>query len=294
MLTNTAAPWRRFSSGRDLDFNSVVPQGSGTFRGIVVADDVAPIRFGDLGRYQLRAMTAEEIALTDEPFSKTVVEWNWNDRKTDLIPEIGEGEINKYGATQGAAADFNNVVCSGKGGASSEQKGLVANGGIMFSQQWWDFDADKGKYFDISFSTQGISGSNMIFGIVWGHGSMSNTTLSGPAHWNLLYSVDGGATFQAVPDSPIIKKRSITWWSTTSQDSTPGFTEHLRKLPADCFGREKVVLRLQVADKVTDIDPKATSSNYLTALGIEKGTLTPSVAAGNSQARIGTITVRYN
>ena len=107
MLTNTAAPWRRFSSGRDLDFNSVVPQGSGTFRGIVVADNVAPIRFGDLGRYQLRAMTAEEIALTDEPFSKTVVEWNWNDRKTDLIPEIGEGEINKYGATQGAAADFN-------------------------------------------------------------------------------------------------------------------------------------------------------------------------------------------
>ena len=263
-------------------------------------DNINPIgtatapRFGDLGRYQLRAMTAEEIALTDEPFSKTVVEWNWNDRKTDLIPEIGEGEINKYGATQGAAADFNNVVCSGNGGSTKEQKGLVANGGITFTQQWWDFDADKGKYFDISFSTQGISGSNMVFGIVWGHGSMSNTTLSGPAHWNLLYSVDGGATFQAVPDSPIIKKRSITWWSTTSQDSTPGFTEHLRKLPADCFGREKVVLRLQVADKVTDIDPKATSSNYLTALGIEKGTLTPSVAAGNSQARIGTITVRYN
>lgn len=61
-----------------------------------MADDVAPIRFGDLGRYQLRAMTAEEIALTDEPFSKTVVEWNWNNRKIDLIPEIGEGEINKY------------------------------------------------------------------------------------------------------------------------------------------------------------------------------------------------------
>ena len=152
-------------------------------------------------------MTAEEIALTDEPFSKTVVEWNWNDRKTDLIPEIGEGEINKYGATQGAAADFNNVVCSGNGGSTKEQKGLEANGGITFTQQWWDFDADKGKYFDISFSTQGISGSNMVFGIVWGHGSMSNTTLSGPAHWNLLYSVDGGAPIQDDPDSPLIKKR---------------------------------------------------------------------------------------
>ena len=123
---------------------------------------------------------------------------------------------------------------------------------------------------------------------------MSNTTIFGPAHWNLLYSVDGGATFRAVPNCPMLKKRSITWWSTTSQDATPGFTEHLRKLPADCFGKEKVVLRLQVADKVTDIDPKATASNYLTALGIEKGTLTESVAAGNSQTRIGTITVRYN
>lgn len=294
MLTNAAVSWRRHSSGRDLEFNSIVAQGSGTFRGIVVADDIAPIRFGDLGRYQLRAMTKEEIALNDEPFMKTVVEWNWNDRKVDLIPEIGAGEINKYGATQAGASDFNNVVCSGMGGSTTEQKGLVANGGILFSQQWWDFKADEGKYFDISFSTQGISGSSLIFGITWGHGSMSNTTIFGPAHWNLLYSVDGGATFQAVPDCPMLKKRSITWWSTTSQDATPGFTEHLRKLPADCFGKEKVVLRLQVADKVTDIDPKATASNYQTALGIEKGTLTESVAVGNSQTRIGTITVRYN
>ena len=139
MLTNAAAPWRRFSSGRDLDFNSVVPQGSGTFRGIVVADDVAPIRFGDLGRYQLRAMTAEEIALTEEPFSKTIVEWNWNDRKNDLIPEIGEGEINKYGATQAGSPDFNNVVCSGNGGSTkrTERSGgkrrhrrSPSNGGI--------------------------------------------------------------------------------------------------------------------------------------------------------------------
>lgn len=294
MLTNAAVSWRRHSSGRDLEFNSIVAQGSGTFRGIVVADDIAPIRFGDLGRYQLRAMTKEEIALNDEPFMKTVVEWNWNDRKVDLIPEIGAGEINKYGATQAGASDFNNVVCSGTGGSTTEQKGLVANGGILFSQQWWDFKADEGKYFDISFSTQGISGSSLIFGITWGHGSMSNTTIFGPAHWNLLYSVDGGVTFRAVPDCPMLKKRSITWWSTTSQDATPGFTEHLRKLPADCFGKEKVVLRLQVADKVTDIDPKATASNYQTALGIEKGTLTESVAVGNSQTRIGTITVRYN
>ena len=294
MLTNAAVPWRRFSSGRDLEFYSVVAQGSGTFRGIVVADDVAPVRFGDLGRYQLRAMTQGEIALTEEPFSKTIVEWNWNDRQNDLTPEIGEGEIDKYDATQAGSPDFNNVVCSGNGGGTSEQKGLVPNGSVVLSRQWWDFDKDEGKYFDISFSTQGITGSNLIFGIVWGHGNMNNTSLTGPAHWNLLYSVDGGTTFRPVPDCPIIKKRSIVWWSGTSQDSTPGYTEHLRRLPADCFGKEKVVLRLQVADKVTDIAPSSSASTYPTNLGIEKGTLTPEITAANCQVRIGTLTIRYN
>ena len=159
MPTNAAVPWRRFSSGRDLEFYSVVAQGSGTFRGIVVADDVAPVRFGDLGRYQLRAMTQGEIALTEEPFSKTIVEWNWNDRQNDLTPEIGEGEIDKYDATQAGSPDFNNVVCSGNGGGTSEQKGLVPNGSVVLSRQWWDFDKDEGKYFDISFfSTQSITG----------------------------------------------------------------------------------------------------------------------------------------
>ncbi len=294
MLTNAGASWRRFSTGHDLEFGSVVPQGSGTFRGIVVADDVAPVRYGDLGRYQLRAMTESEIALDGEPFSKTIVEWNWNDRKTDLVPEIGEGEIDIYDARMAGSPDFNNVVCSGKGGSSSEQKGLVANGAVLLTRQWWDFSADEGRYFDISFSTAGISGSNMVFGIVWGHGQMNNTTLTGPSHWNLLYSVDGGDSFSPVPDSGIIRKRSIVWWSGTSQDSTPGYTEHLRRLPSDCFGKEKVILRLQVADKVTDIDPKANSGNYLTALGIEKGMLTESVSASNCPVRVGTITLRYN
>lgn len=293
MLTNAATPWRRFSSGHDLEFNTVVPQGSGTFKGIVVADDMAPIRYGDLGRYQLRAMTEEDIDLNSDPFSNTIVEWNWNDLKTDVTPEIGDGTIDYYSASMASCADFNNVVSSGKGGSTGEMKGLVSTGGINLTQLWWDFANDTGKYFDISFSTKGISGSEMIFGIVWGHGSMGSTSITGPDHWKLLYSVDGGATFSDVPDCPIIKSRAIVWWTNTPQDVTPGFTEHFRILPDECFGKDKVVLRLQVADKVTDKDPKATSSNYKTALCVEKGILTSSISAGNCQARIGTITVRY-
>ena len=294
MLTNAAVTWRRFSSGPDLEFGTVVPQGSGTFRGIVVADEVAPVRFGDLGKYQLRAMTEEDIDLNDTPFTTTIVEWNWNDRKTDLAPETGNGTINIYNASSAGAPDFNNVVCSGKGGQSTEQKGLVANGAIRLNNKWWDFSKDEGKYIDITFSTAGISGQNLFVGLAWGHGQMNNTTLDGPAHWKLLYSTDGGESFNEVPGG-ILTNRSIVWWGSassgwTSQDATPGYTEHLRKLPAECFGKDQVVLRLQVADKVTDIDPKANSSNYKTALGIEKGTLTDK----DTSIRIGTLTVRYN
>ena len=283
-----------FHFGRDLDFNSVVPQGSGTFRGIVVADDVAPIRFGDLGRYQLRAMTAEEIALTDEPFSKTVVEWNWNDRKVDLIPEIGEGEINKYGAEQAGASDFNNVVCSGKEAElRTEQKDWWPNG-IVLSRQWWDFDADKGQIFRhlvlrrrnhrIEPDLRHRLGPRLDEQ----HDPLRPGALE-PALFGRRRSDVPGRSRQ--PDHQEAFDHVVV-------DHVAGFDPGLHRAPAPAARRPlrpgEVVLRLQVADKVTDIDPKATSSNYLTALGIEKGTLTPSVAAGNSQARIGTITVRYN
>lgn len=301
MLTNAAVPWRRYSSGHDLEFYSVVPQGSGTFRGIVVADDVINVRYGNVGRYQLRAMTEEEIDLNDEPFAKTIVEWNWNDRTVDLVPEIGSGEINRYNATQAGASDFNNVVCSGTAGAAKDQKGLVPNGGIRFDNTWWDFNNNVGKYFDISFSTAGISGNTMLFGIVWGAGDMGGTNIKAPSNWNLLYSVDGGESFQAVPNCDPIKLRCIVWWTTTPVDCAPGFTEHVRMLPADCFGKDKVVLRLQAASTVTNLDPKSDSSNYQTALCVEKGTITesdpesdPEKAKEQQQVRIGTITVRYN
>ena len=55
-----------------------------------------------------------------------------------------------------------------------------------------------------------------------------------------------------------------------------------------------MVLRLQVADKVTDIAPSSSASTYPTNLGIEKGTLTPEITAANCQVRIGTLTIRYN
>lgn len=307
MLTNANCTWRRGGADDtsaackntwDRKWGSLVPQGSGTFVGIVVAEQQVTNRYGDCGRYQLRYMAPEDIQLNGSKFSTTLVEWNWNNYTADTVPEVGSGSLNIYSATAAAASDFNNTYNGrnqdgGNGGTTSNQKGLCANAALKLTNSWWDFTNDEGRYFDLSFSTSGIIGSNMVFGIVWNHGAMGNTTLNSPAHWKLRYSVDGGATFNDVPDCEIIKNRSIVWWTTTSQDSCPGFKDHLRKLPNECFNKENVVIRVQVADKVTDINPNPSAvsdDSYKNFLGIEKGTLTD-VA---TEIRIGTITVRYN
>ena len=278
MLTNAKVSWRRDGTG--------VAQGSGLFKGIVVAEEL--IRYGDIGRYQIRPMVESDITLDNAPFSKTLVEWTWNDAVNDVKPETGSGTIT--GVTTSLAQDYNalipnnvttsrtSVIASGTGG-----KGCVNNQAVYCTATW-----NVGTTFDVSFSTEGITGSVLQFGFVWGHGKMNNTTLNVPSHWKLHYSIDGGENFKEFV--PMVKNRSIVWWTTTSPDSAPGYTEHLFTLPNECFGQSSVIVRFEVADNVCDIDPKATSSNWKTARGIEKGTFTPN----SNPLRIGTITVRYN
>lgn len=296
MLTNAACPWRRGEV--DLAFGTIVPQGSGTFDAIIVSEEQPTVRYGNLGRYQLRYNSPADLRFNSSAFSKTIIEWNWNSRvAAKVTPDIGAGSLLLNGATAAAAADFNNTyngrqTPAGNGGATNNQKGLVSNAGIKLTNSWWDFTNNEGSWFGIQFSTAGISGTNMIFGITWNHGSMNNTTLDSPSHWQLQYSLDG-TNYKDVPGAEIVQNRSITWWTTTSQDSCPGFKDHLRKLPSECFNQENVYVRLKVADKVCDINPApaAVSDNsYLNFIGIEKGTLTDKA----TEIRIGTITVRYN
>lgn len=301
-LTECTASWRRglVKATYDMKFGSLLPQGSGVFKGVVVAEQLQRYNMESVGKYQLRAMQVSDVNFNDPAFSKTIVEWNWNDKKADVIPEIGDGTITATGSVglaTAAASDFNNLFPGlsgdgGNGGSTSNQKGLANSCALKFTGSWWDFTNNVGNGLDITFSTAGLTGTNMVFGIVWGHGAMGDTTLDSPAHWNLLYSIDGGTTFKKV-EGNLIKNRSIVWWTTTTQDATPGFQEYLRKLPVECLGKDKVILRLQVADKVTDakgVNAVIADNSYVTNLGIEKGTLTNK----STEIRIGTITVRYN
>ncbi len=280
MLTNSMVPWRRDGEG--------VAQGSGDFKGIIVAETL--IRYGDRGRYQIRPMVKNDIALTEEPFSKTIVEWNWNDAKDDLIPEIGEGNIS--GVSVKLGQDYNALIYANDPASQTKPaanniggKGVVNNQcGDLYSLTEWKVGAS----FDVDFSTKGISGTNLQIGFVWGKGKGGNTNIEVPSHWKLLYSVDDGDTFKEFV--PMVKNRPIVWWSNTPVDVTPGYTDHMFQLPQECFGKEKVIVRFQVADNVCDIDPKSNSTNWATALSTEQGTFTTS----KNPIRFGSLTVRYN
>lgn len=280
MLTNSMVPWRRDGEG--------VAQGSGDFKGIIVAETL--IRYGDRGRYQIRPMVKSDISLTDAPFSKTIVEWNWNDAKDDLIPEIGEGNIS--GVSVKLGQDYNALIYANDPASQTKPaanniggKGVVNNQcGDLYSLTEWKVGAS----FDVDFSTKGISGSNLQIGFVWGKGKGGNTNIEVPSHWKLLYSVDDGDTFKEFV--PMVKNRPIVWWTNTPVDVTPGYTDHMFQLPQECFGKEKVIVRFQVADNVCDIDPKSNSTNWATALSTEQGTFTTS----KNPIRFGSLTVRYN
>ena len=56
------------------------------YRGIITAEEL--VRYGELGRYKIRPMTQSDIQFYSPAFSKTIVEWNWNDNVADVVPEV--------------------------------------------------------------------------------------------------------------------------------------------------------------------------------------------------------------
>ena len=292
MLTNMACPWRR--TGHDVDWGSCVAQGSGTLSGVLVSDEVAPVRWGYLGPYQIRPIDLADIDLNGKPFSKTICEWNWNGNST-LFADEGSGKLLIYDSATKFTYDYNNPYLPAENSPNGydnneNRKGMVNDGALCLTQKWWDYTMNEGRYFDIRFNAIVGSGSNLVLGIVWGHG-LDAASVGAPSHWKVLYSVNGGNSFTD-SEAGILKQRSCVWWSnpSTSQDSTPGYTEHLVKLPEECIGKKEVVIRLQVADNVADIAPRTGESIWRQALGIEKGTIPDK----ETPVRIGSICIRYN
>ena len=162
------------------------------------------------------------------------------------------------------------------------------------SAGWWDFTNNVGRYFDVEFSTAGLSGNNIVFGMVWWTGALGNSVIFAPQDWKILYSIDGGTTFNEIAKDPNVQLRAQTWWTTSPNDTAPGGYEMMRNIPADAFGKEKVVIRVQAASKVCAKAVAPNSDNYLTLLCQRQDILTSSKAGSAQKVGLGTITVRYN
>lgn len=299
MLTNILVPWRR--DGTDVAWGSVVPQGSGNFKGIVVHDEVAEIDLGAeyMGRYQLRAMVEEDIDLDAESaFTTTLVEWTWNDGVNNLTPEIGSGSINHSGSSASAYHDFNNTYIPkhnteeltgvpGKPMAgAANNKGMVQTAAQRFYNLWHNAD----KVFEVSFSTTGVTGSNLMFGMTWMCGNLALTNAQVPYNWEMSYSIDGKATFKKIDD---VVCRTTGVYTGCPIDASPQYSELLRKLPAECFNQENVVIRFTPVGKATANKTVSTIANFATNYCQGTGNLTET-NKDNCRLCVGTITVRYN
>lgn len=299
MLTNILVPWRR--DGADVAFGTVVPQGSGNFKGIVVHDEVAEIDWGAeyMGRYQLRAMVEEDIDLDAEAaFTTTLVEWNWNDGVNDNTPEIGTGSINHSGSSASAYYDFNNTKIPvdandltgtpGKPGAGAKnEKGMVKQAAQRYYNTWSNLD----KVFEVSFSTAGVTGSNLMFGMTWMCGNLALTNAQVPYEWTMSYSVDNGATFTEIDT---VYCRTTGVYTGCPIDCSPGFAELLRNLPTDCFNKEKVIVRLKPMSKKVPSTTVSTIATFATNFVQGAATAKSGESKDNQRLCIGTITVRYN
>lgn len=299
MLTNILTPWRR--DGTDVAFHTVVPQGSGNFKAVVVHDETAEIDWGAeyMGRYQLRAMVEEDIDLNaDAAFTTTLVEWNWNDGANKQTPDIGSGSINHNGSSASAYYDFNNTYIPkdandktgtpGKPGAgATNEKGMVKQAAQRYYNTWSNLD----KVFEVSFSTAGITGSNLMFGMTWMCGNLALTNAQVPYEWTMSYSIDNGASFVTVDT---VYCRTTGVYTGCPIDCSPGFNELLRNLPTTCFNQEKVIVRLQPKSKLvpsTTVSTAATfATNYVQGAAMAKS----GESKDNQRLCIGTITVRYN
>ena len=299
MLTNLLVSWRR--DGTDVNFYSVVPQGSGNFKGIVVHDETAEIDLGAeyMGRYQLRAMVEEDIDLNAEAaFTTTLVEWNWNDGVNKQTPDIGSGSINHNGSSASAYYDYNNTYIPkdandktgtpGKPGAgATNEKGMVKQAAQRYYNTWSALN----KVFEVSFSTTGVSGSNLMFGMTWMCGNLNLGTAQVPYEWEMFYSIDNGVTYVKVDD---VFCRTTGVYEGCPIDCAPQYNELCRTLPAECFGKDKVIVRLKPKSKKVPLNKASTADTFATNYVQGMGTAKDDEAKDNQRLCIGTITVRYN
>ena len=184
-------------------------------------------------------------------------------------------------------------------GTSLTCKAYFVKAGVKGWYRWEGNEVVGYNGLRMEFSTASLNGSHMLLGFSFAAGTISATTSKTyPAHWCVEYSVDGGQSYTLCPSAATgadyVHLRSLPWWDAslagnrynTCSSAGIGLTDHLFRLPAEVFGRERVMVRIRPYDKVMTVLPLVWNGDTETA-EISAAT------TYDNQLRWGVITLRY-
>ena len=308
MYMNTRVPWRRDGSG--------VPQGAGDMKGVMVFTWMPRYGVADFfGVLAIRPMTRDDIAMSPDAATanfKSIAEWTWTDVgsafNTDngqrkmvsterILADAGNGTVHSMvGGEIIRGRDYNNLrISDGTEFGSKGDRGMVLRGAMRIKTKacnWWDWEHNCGRGIELNFSTEGITGENLMVAFSFGAGEINaQTSYDFPVYWGVEYSTDGQNFYRVAHNA--ITLRSVPWWYVndiggatypTSEEAGLGFTEHMVKLPKDVFGSKNVTVR---------IVPVAKNAATLATRNTDKASLRPNLMT-DTYVSFGSLAVRYN
>lgn len=277
LLTNTTASWARDGKG--------IPQGSGSVSGIIVnetcdnfewnsATAAADSRLqdyvtgiGNIGRYQIRPQTREDMAFNKDAFAVALCEWT---SYSDVLNKPGlsysKPELRDIYPSQ----DWSSL-----GPLSGSATGVVSQSDApaWFGAYWVNTDKEPKLdeyYWQIEFSTADLTAANAPLSVQIAAFNCVGADVGAPRYWWLKYSTDG-ENWKTLTSSSYtgdaVQYTSVgTEWTYTVPDypksgsyrqyHCPGAKNMSFTLPAseDLFGKERVYVRLMPAKNISGYD----------------------------------------
>lgn len=261
LMTNHGCDWR---------FKEM-PDGEGTITGIIVHEPYTFFeRGGDIGRYQIRNVTREDIALdesADNVFSAVAVEWSPNGSKDPRAyafpqyphPATDSGQAHCVAATTGSGLSFMSTYAWLAVGSAyrAAENGLTINNASWGHKQLWDTAKNTGNSLIFEFSTQGVSSTQCSFVFTCRYHSAQG----GLRYWTAEYSLDGDnwkkLTDFTVPDNGN--------WGNMQPEQLSGDKNVWMQVPTEILGQSVAWIRLRpVQNKIgtaTTYDTATIASN---------------------------------
>ena len=264
MLVNSDVEWLRTQNG--------VPQGSGDISGVIVNTENGYFQNAELlGRYQIRPMGLDDIALGDTGFSEKVVEWYWpagkgtegsNDGAATWNASFGEG---KFTSTSGKINQSSALLETSE---NNDHKAIRWQKALL----WDAANNAPGAEIKMSFSTKSVAGKKLV--LIFSAAVGPQDEKQYPVNWNISYRIGDNVStpLQKVLIRPLPKS------SSTGMKAPLALDEFYIELPDALIGQDSVSISFQAADGV--------------AFDFTKGDYSAKVTAKEQDFRFGAVVVK--